>query len=273
MDKHKNANQVRLILGNYAACNQQLSFSSRLRYIFSPCPVSKTKKSWRLPRKLLGFSFNIFIGAAVLVLVFYFVPALAFKYLPLFNSGGAFGEQLWAWTSGSTAGIEKRQAEMFFEPGFAPLPSGKRVDPDYDLTAPAGRWFIAPTASIEAEIYTTPDMNDKNAIDKLMSTGAYLYPDYAEFGQVGRTVILVAHHYNMFMSKKDSRRIFQNLNRVALGDHLQIIDDYKIWNYQVYKVEKAEAVSETDADLIAYTCVYWWDSKLRLFVYAKLIET
>jgi hypothetical protein len=37
-------------------------------------------------------------------------------------------------------------------------------------------------------------------------------------------------------------------------------------------VEQAAEISELDADLIAYTCVYWWDSKLRLFVYGRLVD-
>jgi sortase (surface protein transpeptidase) len=62
------------------------------------------------------------------------------------------------------------------------------------------------------------------------------------------------------------------LKDLQVGDLVQVIDDYKIWTYEVYKVEEAREISDREADLILYTCVWWWDSKLRLLVYAKIIE-
>jgi hypothetical protein len=236
--------------------------------LYQAVPAAAKKKVW-LHRLL-----NLPIALGGLALVLYFIPSLAFRWLPFWQGGRVLGEQVQAdeTTRIETQLVTEFSAEVLIQPQLEQNFGGEKIQPTYDLSAPEGRWFRAVAADINAEILTNNDLGDTKAVDGLMSRGAYLYPDYAEIGRVGRTVVLASHHYNMWLGAGDSQKTFQNLAQIQVGDTIEIIDDYKIWAYEVYKVEEAEVISEKTADLIAYTCVFWWDSKLRFFVYAKLVS-
>ena len=164
------------------------------------------------------------------------------------------------------------ESELIFQPNLVQNYQGSKVPPRYDLNLPAGRWIRSLNGTVNAAILSNTEPQNVGEIDKMMRQGAYLYTDYGELGRRGRTVILASHHFNMFVRDEDKPKTFQNLHQLQVGDILELIDDYKLWQYQIYKIEKSQVISETNADLIAYTCVYWWNSKLRLFVYAKFVD-
>lgn len=265
------------ILDQARTCSDLCQWSSKVRRTFynsnlySPCAPAAAPRS--KVRTLVRLGLNIPIALGGLALVFYFLPSLVFNYLPLFQRGQVLGEQVQA--DGAVGLAELTEAEFktqtLIQPNLEQNYGGEKIQPTYDLSAPEGRWLRIGAAEIEAEILTNNDLNDTKTVDELMGRGVYLYPDYSEIGRIGRTVVLASHHYNMWVGAASSQRTFQNLAQVQVGDRIEVVDDYKVWTYEIYKVEEAEAISETTADLIAYTCVYWWDSKLRFFVYARLV--
>ena len=212
------------------------------------------------------FWLNVSMLAAILVLMFYFLPNLVFGHIPGLNQTKVLGEAV---READTAYLDD---QVLWQPGEIQGQTLRKIRPKYDLTAPEGKWVRSDRAEINAEMFTNDDIDNKREVNALLSKGLYLYPEYAGIGEIGKTVIIAGHHYNMHMSALESKKSFQNLDKVQVGDRIEIVDDYKIWTYEVYKVEQAKEVTEETADLILYTCVFWWDSELRLFVYGNLVE-
>jgi hypothetical protein len=254
-------------------CYSLCRWSARVRQTFFNTnafePAIAAPSRWR---RAVRWTLNIPIVLGAAALIFYFLPSAIFK-LPRLQQNRVLGETTTATEDLNTPifGELGLGADTLIQPVLEQNFGGEKIQPTYDLSAPEGRWFRTANAAINAEILTNGDLADTKVVDDLMSRGAYLYPDYGEIGRIGRTVVLAGHHYNMWVSPFESQKTFQNLDQVQVGDTIEIVDDYKVWTYEVYKVEEAETISEKTADLIAYTCVYWWDSKLRFFVYARLV--
>ena len=147
-----------------------------------------------------------------------------------------------------------------------------RVEPEYDLNLPEGRWVISEAVGLKAEIFGNDDLGDKKVVNEILDKGVYIYPQDNQIGWRGKRVILAGHHYNMAVTEEKAAESFQNLKKLQVGDKVKIVDDYKVWTYEIYKVEESTQITESEPDLMMYTCVYWWDSKLRLFVYGRIVE-
>lgn len=214
---------------------------------------------------LKGFC-NTSIVLAVLVVMFYFLPEAVTNFFPQITQHLIKAEQVAA---------EPKEEEII----LAQLPDQKEsttetlektLKPKYDLNFPAGQWLEINSVGIKTEILTNDAVDEKKEVKKLLEKGVYVYPGYTDYGDPDQTVIIAGHHYNMWTSVKQNEESFQKLDKVNVGDLVTITDNQKQWTYRVYKVEKGENITD-EADLVMYTCVFWWDSKLRLFVYAELV--
>lgn len=234
---------------------------SNLRKVFFNEEVfvgSKIEKN--LIDKMVVWLLNMVVFGAFLVIIGYYLPGMVERLLPNFSGEIA------------KANDEFDVSEVIIWQPVLDERDKRRVKPEYDLDLKAGKWLKIPSASVEAQIMTNDEIENKKEVNKILDKGVYAYPDYAEMGWLGKTVILAGHHFNMAVGEKEGRRTFQNLNKVKVGDEVFLTDDYKKWKYEIYKIEKTNAITEKTADLIMYTCVFWWDSDLRLFVYGKIVE-
>ena len=215
------------------------------------------------------FLLNFMITAAVLVVAVYYVPGWVEKVK---NQGKVLGEQVLL-ESGELVDSSEASAELMVLPDVSDDESmAYKVKPRYDLSLPEGRWIVSEKADIAAPIETNDDINNKAEVTAMLDRGIYMYPQYSNIGWKGKKVVLAGHHFNMNVSEERARGTFQNLERLEVGDRVAIINDYKMWTYEVYKVEQSTEITEENPDLLMYSCIYWWDSKLRLFVYAKIVE-
>lgn len=253
--------------------NQRIrsAFYSPQRFLqFQKTPAA-CSRGWR---RGISWLLNGFIFLSLVVLLFYYLPSLITN---VFHLGEGVVEQdetkVLAFEALSQQTAAQVLNELIFKPNLPQNYQGKQIAPRYDLNLPEGKWFRTTNGLIAAPIMTNRDPHDLTTIDQIMRQGAYLYADYSELGRKGRSVILASHHFNMFVSNEERKKTFQNLSQLKVGDEIELIDDYKVWKYRIYKIEKATTISENAADLIAYTCVFWWDSKLRLFVYGELLST
>ena len=227
---------------------------------------------------LLDFVLNFMMTLSILVTLLYFLPGVLDRLIPgrinLGRESSVMEETL--------ASVSYTSSDLLMMPETTvstPIPAipevtdlTHRVQPEYDLTLPEGRWIVSESAGIKAPIYTNNDIADTKVVDDILDRGIYLYPQYNSIGWSGREVILAGHHYNMNISEQKRQQSFQNLEKLQVGDRVQIVDDYKIWTYEIYKIEQSTEITEQNPDLMMYTCIFWWDAKLRLFVYANIVE-
>lgn len=223
--------------------------------------------------RFLDFLLNFMMTLSILVTLLYFLPGVLDRVnVKKLSLGGeaSVAQETVAASSVSTNDVLVSPNTQWQQP--MPEDRSHRVAPVYDLSLPEGRWVISEEVGIKAPIYTNANVEDTKEIDAILDRGIYLYPEYDNIGWSGREVILAGHHYNMNVSETKSAQSFQNLEKLKVGDRVQIVDDYKIWTYEIYKVEQSTEISEQNPDLMMYTCIYWWDAKLRLFVYGKIVE-
>jgi hypothetical protein len=222
----------------------------------SSTPTSPPPPSHSLSHTAL----NVLFVTGILVFCGYFAPSWILRLWPQLNP---------TWVKAETTVADTLLDFSDLNSHSQPL---RHVNPLYDLSLPDGKWLIADRIGIKAEILTNASINDHKTVDRLLQRGLYLYPDHQNFGWQGETVIIAGHHYNTWLSPQSSAQNFQHLSQFIIGDRLEIISDHKKWTYEIFMMEQSAQISSVKSDLILYTCVWWWDSDLRLFVYARLLD-
>ena len=228
----------------------------------------KQKKSWR--KFLVKNALNVGMVLGLATLVGYFVPQGVAMIFPDLTVNLIRANEV------NEEKVDKIQIEQIVLDSVPNTQEenseSKKIKPRYNLNAPAGQWLQIDAIGIEAEILTNDDISKADEVKKILDQGIYAYPGKNMYGDDKQMVILAGHHYNMFTSKKQDSETFQKLDQAQVGDRVIITDDQKQWTYEVYKVEKSAQIDEPTADLVMYTCVFWWDDDLRLFVYANLVD-
>jgi len=233
--------------------------------------------SWSAAGFLSGFFdflLNFLMTLSILVTLLYFLPGVLDRVHTgtlLAGQQNVITDETIQASHAALAGAALLQPDKDWQ---QPMPedNSHKVAPVYDLGLPEGRWVMSEKIGLKAPIMTNSDSSNTKEVDAILDKGVYIYPEYSNIGWSGREVILAGHHYNMNVSQTRSEQSFQNLDKLEVGDKIQIADDYKIWTYEIYKVEQSTEITEQNPDLMMYTCVYWWDAKLRLFVYGKIVE-
>lgn len=235
--------------------------------------VAVIKQSRRRGKNFLKNALNSSIALAMFVLLFYFLPQGLMKIFPGIATNLIKAEEM------KRAEKANQTNELDEQIILTNLPeqreesasnSARKIKPKYDLNFPAGQWLEIPTVEIKSELLTSVSLDDKKEVNKILDKGIYAYPDNKEYGNPDKMTILAGHHYNMWTSEKQNGQSFQKLKEVVVGDLVTITDNQKQWNYRVYKIAQGSTIEETEADLVMYTCVFWWNNDLRLFVYANL---
>ncbi len=254
------------------------------RFAYAPQVVEAALANYRLPQ-VRRFTWtdavlNFMIVLAAGTILLYVLPGMWNRLIPghsLSRESQVIEETVQSLVSATAVGDGEKLTEAWNLPegwqrGSHESSDAHRVAPEYDLSLPEGRWVVNKDIGLQAPIYTNESVENVAEADALLERGIYMYPQYDSIGWSGREVILAGHHYNMTISDQKAAQSFQNLNKLQVGDKVQIVDDYKIWTYEIYKIEESTEITEENPDLMMYTCIYWWDAKLRLFVYARIVE-
>lgn len=238
--------------------------------------ISRTKPKLNIRQTLLSSVLNCSIALGVFVMLFYFFPQGLMSIFPGITENLIKAEALKYNQSVDNENELNEQIILTNLPDQAEgsaSSSNKKIKPKYDLNFPIGQWLEISTVGIKSELLTTVDLNNKKEVNKILDKGIYVYPDNMEYGNPDKMTILAGHHYNMWTSEKQNNQSFQKLNEVKVGDAVTITDNQKQWTYKIYKITQGSAIEDQTADLVMYTCVFWWNSDLRLFVYANLEMT
>lgn len=105
-----------------------------------------------------------------------------------------------------------------------------------------------------------------------MDKGFWHFPLSKNPGKKGN-VVIIGHRFMNMPPKKDT---FYNLDKVGIGDKIQIINDEGEYNYIVVEKKEVEpndtsVIQDTDDyRLTLITCTPLWTSQKRLIVVAKL---
>lgn len=140
--------------------------------------------------------------------------------------------------------------------------------PEQDKSLSTEPSVIIKKIGIATEIIEQPFENYEVALEQ----GVWRVPDFGTPLERQKPIILVAHRFGYTYWTQDYREknSFYNLPRLVEGDQIEIIWDQRKFTYEVYQKEEGEDISHYGADLILYTCRFW-NSDIRIFVYAKLI--
>lgn len=230
------------------------------------------KKSPNLKQKLLKNIFNCSIALAVFVLLFYFLPQGLMKIFPGITANLIKAEETKKDENNNKSEVDEQiiLTNLPVQTDASNSSSNKKIKPKYDLNFPVGQWLEIPAVKIKSELLTTETLTDKKEINKILDKNIYVYPKNRDYGDPDKTVILAGHHYNMWTSEKQNSQSFQKLDQVKEGDIVTITDNQKQWTYKIYKITQGTTIEDQTADLVMYTCVFWWNNELRFFVYANL---
>ncbi len=144
----------------------------------------------------------------------------------------------------------------------------KNYQPPYDPTLPDGSWLVIEQIGVRTPLLTTID--PKEALTK----GVWMAPDYGRPGDKGKPIILAAHRFGYkwwWQNDYWKKNSFYKLPETKAGTVIKIIDNKRQWEYEIYKAEEAEEISDYNADLILYTCKFL-NSPVRYIRYARLIN-
>lgn len=142
--------------------------------------------------------------------------------------------------------------------------------PPKDESLPLGSWVIIPRIGVRTQLQKT------NHSEEALATGVWWVPDFGVPGDKEKPMILVAHRFGYkWWWQKGSEywkyHSFYLLPQLEPGDIVEVIDDQRKWQYEIYAGEEGEEITDYQADLILYTCKFL-NSPVRYFRYARVID-
>lgn len=142
--------------------------------------------------------------------------------------------------------------------------------------APVGNRIIIPNISVEAPIVLEPS-REEEAYQKALAFGVVHYGGTSLPGEVGNMVI-GGHSSSDWWKPGDYKFIFVNLDKLKVGDRIEVQYEQKKY---IYQVEGSKIVEPTDLSVIAptnypsltlFTCTPPGTNWKRLIISARLIE-
>ena len=133
--------------------------------------------------------------------------------------------------------------------------------PDFDAVT-YGNKIIIPSVGTDGLIYECK--TSTCGLDK----GVWRLPDFGTPINTESPIVLAAHRWgrdDLPVSGK-IKNLFYNLDKVVVGDQVNLLWDGKLYAYQVSATEESNHISHND-DLILVTCKYY-NSDIRIIVYA-----
>ena len=140
--------------------------------------------------------------------------------------------------------------------------------PPYDPSLPDGDWLIIDQIGVRTPLRSTQDPA------QAISQGVWLAPDYGRPGDTDKPIILAAHRFGYkwwWQGDYWKKNSFYKLPQTKAGTLVKIISDHRQWEYEIYKAEEGDELTDYDADLILYTCKFL-NSPVRHIRYARLID-
>lgn len=140
--------------------------------------------------------------------------------------------------------------------------------PKFDPTLPVENMIIIPGLDVNAVIQQgdNPDLALNNGPWLVNTFGT---PEENEF-----PIIIPSHRWGVigWTNLERRERSFVRLPELDQGETVEIIWNQRKYIYEVYKAENNTEINDYDADLILYTCQFYWPSDERIFRYAMRVN-
>ena len=140
--------------------------------------------------------------------------------------------------------------------------------PKYDASLPDGDWLVIDQIGVRTPLQATQNLTDA------LTKGVWMAPDYGRPGDKDKPIILAAHRFGYkwwWQNDYWKKNSFYELPELRAGAIIKIISDHRQWQYEVYRAEEGDEITDYDADLILYTCKFL-NSPVRHIRYARLIN-
>lgn len=149
-----------------------------------------------------------------------------------------------------------------------PEPPKETQLPDYDPSLPKENMIIIPRIGVKAVIQE--GNNAENALEK----GPWRVNNFGNPEDSELPIIIASHRWGVVgWSSSDRReRSFVKLPETKEGEVIEIIWKQRKYVYKIYSAENNTEINDYDADLILYTCQFYWPNPERIFRYASRIE-
>jgi len=171
-------------------------------------------------------------------------------------------------------GLEQRKNAENIVAGALSLPMKNTAAA---VTVDSSNLIVIPKILIIAPIIAADTLN-KDSLYNLLSSGAVLYPQSADFGTAGQTILL--GHSSLYDSAKNKNySIFSRLNELSAGDQILVFYDGKIYQYNVSRsqvIDRGGAFNPSNANvnsLILITCWPPGEDDRRYLVEASFAKT
>ncbi len=144
----------------------------------------------------------------------------------------------------------------------------KQYSLPYDASLPDGDWLIINQIGVRTRLLESTNAN------QALTKGVWLDSNYGKPGQTNLPIILAAHRFGYkwwWQSNYWKLNSFYRLPKTKPGTLIEIISHHRRWQYEIYKAEEGEKITDYNADLILYTCKFL-NSPVRYIRYARLID-
>lgn len=107
----------------------------------------------------------------------------------------------------------------------------------------------------------------------LLKNAAWRIPEFGTPEDEDIITVIAAHRWgpDNFSTEKRIKELFYSFDKVQQGELIEIDWAGKTYKYQVTFKEENTVITRDEDDLILFTCKYY-DSPIRIVVYAKLIQ-
>ncbi len=139
--------------------------------------------------------------------------------------------------------------------------------PNVDESLPEENFVVIDSIDVYSPINSGDDFI--NALNK----GTWIVPEFGDPINDEKPIILASHRfgYSSWGREKRNKISFYNLPKTEQGDIVQIIWNQMLFEYEIYKIEDSNYITDYNANLILYTCKIF-NSPLRIFRYANRIQ-
>lgn len=159
------------------------------------------------------------------------------------------------------------------EAEIAIVPAQPSTAPD----APMADIIMIPEINITAPLVTAPPGTDAAKLKKMLDSGAVVYPDSAQFGAVGQTIVL-GHSAPPGWPEIKHDTIFSRIAELSFGSKIVAVYNDKTYTYSAVEnriIEKGGDISKlagADNVLVLVTCWPPGRDLKRMVVQADLVS-
>jgi sortase (surface protein transpeptidase) len=165
--------------------------------------------------------------------------------------------------------INSLSAEIIPEKESIQIEDGKTQGdslPEVDKTLPKDNFVLIDSIDVYSPLHSGDDFIEA------LNRGTWIVPEFGDPINDDRPIILASHRFGYSSWTKETRNkiSFYNLPKTEVGDKIEIIWNQMLFEYEIYKTEESNYITDYNADLILYTCKFF-NSPIRIFRYANMI--